>query len=626
MKKKIAVVVTFLLVMAGNVSFAAGGAVPSLLFSDLTSGPATGGKDDRGAIVTVVGRNFGDRQNDSYVTVGGAKAAAYLSWSDTKISFQPGAGTVSGDIRVTVAGANSNSLPFTVRPGNIYFVSAASPNNPGSGTFADPWRSVSSFISRMRPGDILYLRGGTYGGIVLASGQTNGAAGNEIAFVGFPGETALITNGKAVDFQDTRQYFVVAGLRLISPGETISITGNYIRIVNNYIEGLKNSAYGMIHPTIGHDMQIYGNTFTGATSGNKLDHPIYVGYGADNVDIGWNRIYNNRIDRGPVISVNTDGAERLGYRFENIRIHDNDIDVSGARGIGIVAMQRGSSVYIYNNIFTGDSPLQTVYAYSGSLYMDNNVFYGAPGAAAIQLTPMDDGAGTVYRPETVEIKNNIIYNRGGQYFDIVNESQMGSLTIASNAYYGAGTGPARDGGAVNADPLFVDAAQGNFMLQPNSPCINAGADVHALVPYDKDGYARLGQGAVDMGAFEYGAEHLAASGGGSGDTVNPPEPPVPLSALPVGLNDILVLGSASGRGTVNPDRGETARIYFRGKTAGAYHARICTLAGEPVWEKVLQNVREGLFEWVPRDMASAIYVVAVEGPGMKAVKKLAVLR
>ena len=56
--------------------------LPTLLVSDITSGPAAGGKDDQGAIVTVTGRNFGAQQNSGYVTTGGVKAAVAKACSN----------------------------------------------------------------------------------------------------------------------------------------------------------------------------------------------------------------------------------------------------------------------------------------------------------------------------------------------------------------------------------------------------------------------------------------------------------------------------------------------------------------------------------------------------------------
>ena len=52
-------------------------------------------------------------------------------------------------------------------------------------------------------------------------------------------------------------------------------------------------------------------------------------------------------------------------------------------------------------------------------------------------------------------------------------------------------------------PLFVDLASGDFHLQTNSPCINAGNNAYVSVTNDLDGNPRISGGTVDMGAYEF---------------------------------------------------------------------------------------------------------------------------
>jgi hypothetical protein len=59
-----------------------------------------------------------------------------------------------------------------------------------------------------------------------------------------------------------------------------------------------------------------------------------------------------------------------------------------------------------------------------------------------------------------------------------------------------------NGNITNA-PLFVDAANGNFRLQSNSPCINWGNNSVVSNTTDLAGNPRIVEGVVDMGAYEY---------------------------------------------------------------------------------------------------------------------------
>src|SRR5438270_4989764 len=98
-------------------------APPRIFFSDLESGPNSGGQNNKGVWVTLWGKGFGAAQGTSTVTVGGGAADNYPLWSDTRIIFQLGAGAATGNLAVNVPGVgSSNGLPFTVRAGNIFFV------------------------------------------------------------------------------------------------------------------------------------------------------------------------------------------------------------------------------------------------------------------------------------------------------------------------------------------------------------------------------------------------------------------------------------------------------------------------------------------------------------------------
>jgi len=52
------------------------------------------------------------------------------------------------------------------------------------------------------------------------------------------------------------------------------------------------------------------------------------------------------------------------------------------------------------------------------------------------------------------------------------------------------------------EPLLVNSSAGDYRLQSNSPCINAGTSFYATLATDLDGNPRIIGGTVDIGAFE----------------------------------------------------------------------------------------------------------------------------
>src|SRR6266481_4262786 len=148
------VVFLFLVFLLGAFGSHAQTAPPRIFFSDLQSGPNTGGQNNQGVFLTIWGTDFGTTQGTSTVTVGGGLVNNCPIWGVPwlwyqKITCQIGANAVTGNIVVTVGGQPATcenvdvGCGFTVRSGNIYFVSASGNDSTGTGSFSSPWRTVT---------------------------------------------------------------------------------------------------------------------------------------------------------------------------------------------------------------------------------------------------------------------------------------------------------------------------------------------------------------------------------------------------------------------------------------------------------------------------------------------------
>jgi len=83
---------------------------PSITSLSVTSGVV-------GTPVTISGNGFGATQSDSTVTFNGVSAGVAASWSDSSIRVNVPAGGGTGNVVVTVGGAASNGVGFTVTSG-----------------------------------------------------------------------------------------------------------------------------------------------------------------------------------------------------------------------------------------------------------------------------------------------------------------------------------------------------------------------------------------------------------------------------------------------------------------------------------------------------------------------------
>jgi len=106
----------------------------------------------------------------------------------------------------------------------------------------------------------------------------------------------------------------------------------------------------------------------------------------------------------------------------------------------------------------------------------------------------------------VVMQNNDIW--GADLECLIDHSVSSCVETADEINACAWKGCESAAGNISVDPLFVDAANGDYHLTAESDCIDAGVDPATwydgdLADYDFDGVARPQGDGWDIGAFEY---------------------------------------------------------------------------------------------------------------------------
>jgi hypothetical protein len=104
---------------------------------------------------------------------------------------------------------------------------------------------------------------------------------------------------------------------------------------------------------------------------------------------------------------------------------------------------------------------------------------------------------------TVHFINNLVLSTGEAYM----ATESGDLPLGDyrNCWFGQGSPPAWDTGAIDQDPLLTDPGQVNCMLRAGSSCIDAGRELTGIVTRDLLGVTRPQGLAPDIGAVEFRA-------------------------------------------------------------------------------------------------------------------------
>ena len=211
------------------------------------------------------------------------------------------------------------------------------------------------------------------------------------------------------------------------------------------------------------------------------------------------------------------------YMTEKAWLIGMTVTNGGTYGVNVGGVSGGS---LSNCVLAGNTGFTAGGAYSNTLYhctLSGNTGYGGGGGAfactlyncLLARNQSDVAAATACTLFNCTLVDNTGDAGSVFYCSLFNCISAGNTEFDwdSSIYYSLGSYYAMNGvGNVDADPLFVDEANGDYRLSPNSPCINTGTNgAWTVGTADFDGQRRIypAGGRVDMGAFEFTGDFQA---------------------------------------------------------------------------------------------------------------------
>ena len=391
---------------------------------------------------------------------------------------------VSREMRAVLAAALLVQVagPVTGRAqvANVFYASTSGNDSRSCGdarNIGTPRRTIAGTLACLTGGSTLYVRGGTYTES-LGDGDADYSGTswqNATRIAAYSGERVTLKAPIGANFAvqiGRRSYVIVDGFTVDGAGvvyDAVKLNGSshHIRLQNGAVYNGTRQGVNIQDAAYGHEilnMNIDGN------GSSKLDHGVYIA--SSNNLVEGSRIHGSS---GYGVHIyNAACACANGNVVRNNRIYANGMR---ADGYGLV-LGSGSGNAAYNNL---------IYGNKGGL----QVAHGVPtGTKVFNNTVYDNGAwgGIVVQAEAVatQVKNNIVYRAQGD-------------TLS-----GGGSGTTLSNNLVDVDPLFVNAATGDFTLRSGSPAVDRGTALPD-VTIDFNRGRRPNGAAYDIGAYEFGS-------------------------------------------------------------------------------------------------------------------------
>lgn len=435
-----------------------------------------------------------------------------------------------------------------------WYVSAAASASNTAGTEALPFNTIQKAADRVAPGDTVFVMAGRYTGtgINIVGIQRTGTPSRSIVFMPYRTDKPIVALGNnnfnGINVLPAGAYIKIQGFEVI--GNNANITLDQAKQQPGACEGPNPTATPIAR------FNGSGIATDGRRGGNLRPHHIVIannnvhdcaGGGIISIETDYLTVENNITANTSWYTVyGTSGISILNawnfdnntavprMIFRNNRSFGNILKIAwniGGTGTNCRFFDGNGIILDNNKAVDPNRPTVVKNAlgdYTGKFLVENNLCYQNGGrginvnysdnATIINNTTYQNGVsdgpfGVGIESEfiaqgsnNIRVYNNIFYGRPGERVTEVNSS-----TIAHNnnlTFEGTGT-PFFSGNQniTGKDPLFANAAEGDFQLSANSPALNAGSSASdQYSAKDILGVDRPQGAGVDIGAFERQAD------------------------------------------------------------------------------------------------------------------------
>jgi hypothetical protein len=391
---------------------------------------------------------------------------------------------------------------------HYYYVATTGNDSGGNGSIGSPWATLEGATSKMKGGDVLYVRGGTYSEVFDLYGPNGSNSSLPTIIINYPGETPIFDHTGNACSMNGLNWFVLGGLTMRNYQQAI-LVGYAAACSNTVLTNLtvyNTGNQGIQVYNQSHHVLLVNNLIYGTGTGSQNGEGIYIG---NNISPSDNT--HDVTMRGNTIHDTKDEAIELKPGTYNCIIENSTFytcnksqDSYGAGGGAIEVDAQDVSSYSGNpnHVIRGNIVYDTVIgihlATGSSAY--NNIIYGTT-QYGIKIDTANGTADSwprlVYNNTVARPSSDAIVGSAGNYRILNNIGPTGSYNLATNATY------------------FVNMSGHDYHLVAGRAPIAAGTNVFGVVATDFAGNARPSSGAFDIGAYQY-----AASGG----SASPPPP------------------------------------------------------------------------------------------------------